>query len=68
MIKQAGVTGSPHYDKESCSKFSRQNEGLKDETTGSSHCGSTEAIPTSIHEDVVLLPGLTQWVGDLALP
>ena len=35
---------------------------------GSSHCGSVEIILTSIHEDADLIPGLTQWVKDLALP
>ena len=34
----------------------------------SSHCGSMETNPTSIHEDVGVIPGLAQWVKDLALP
>ena len=27
---------------------------------GSSHCGAAERTPTSIHEDLSLIPGLTQ--------
>ena len=34
---------------------------------GSSHCGSVDMNLTSIHEDVVLIPGLAQWGRDLAL-
>ena len=34
----------------------------------SSHCGSVVTNPTSIHEDVGLIPGPAQWVGDPALP
>ena len=33
---------------------------------GSSHCGSEVMNPTSIHEDAGLIPGLAQWVKDLA--
>ena len=32
---------------------------------GSSHCGSVEVNPTSVHEEAGLIPGLAQW--DLAL-
>ena len=34
---------------------------------GTSYCGAVETNLTSIHEDVGLIPGLTQWVGDPAL-
>ena len=37
-------------------------------TYKSSHCGSAVTNPTSIHEDVGSIPGLTQWVKDPALP
>ena len=33
----------------------------------SSHCGSACYRPTSIHENVGWIPGLAQWVKDLAL-
>ena len=34
---------------------------------GSSHGGSAVTNPINIHEDVGLIPGLTQWVMDLEL-
>ena len=34
----------------------------------SSHCGTAETNPTSIHEDVGLIHGLVHWVRDLVLP
>ena len=37
-------------------------------STGSSHRGSAVMNPTSIHEDAGLIPGLAQWVKDLAFP
>ena len=37
------------------------------ENTGTSPLGPAVLNPTSIHEDAGLIPGLGQWVGDLAL-
>ena len=39
---------------------------FKNGTQGSSHCGAAESNPTSFHEYVGSIPGLTQWVEDLA--
>ena len=35
---------------------------------GSSCRGAVETNPIGIHDDVGLIPGLLQWVKDLALP
>ena len=41
---------------------------LKKICLGSSPCASAVTNLTSIHQDTGLIPGLTQWVKDLALP
>ena len=41
---------------------------IKKKIFGSSHCGSVVMNLASIREDVVLIPGLTPWVGDLVWP
>ena len=43
-------------------------EGDLRQHLGSSHCGSGETNPISIHEDAGLIPGLTQWIWDPVLP
>jgi len=40
---------------------------MKKNTFQCSHCGAAEMNLTPIHEDTDSVPGLTQWVKDLAL-
>ena len=50
------------------SSFCQVKELLKEWNGGSSRCGSVVTNPSSIHEDWGSIPGLAQWVKDLALP
>ena len=45
----------------------RQKQNKTKKTLGSSHCDLMVMNPTSIDEDMSSIPGLTQWVKDLAL-
>ena len=42
-----------------------RTQGFLKKPLGSSHGGSAEMNPTTIHGDVGLIPGLAQWVQDL---
>ena len=46
----------------------KEIRGNEREKLRSSHCGSVEMNPTSIHEDSGLIPGPSEWAKDLALP
>ena len=48
--------------------IAQPSDDIKNCELRSSRCGAVETNLTSIHEDVGLIPGLTQWVGNLALP
>ena len=45
----------------------QEKEKKREAGKRSSHRGSVVTNRTSIHEDVGLIPGLTQWVKDAAL-
>ena len=51
-----------------CTLKSMKLRHIKKDKWGSSCRGSVEMNLISIHEDVSLIPGLAQWVKDLALP
>ena len=43
-------------------------KGFKSEVFKGFHRGSVEMNPTSIHEDMGLIPGLAQWVKGFGVP
>ena len=65
LISGISLFEQSHFMKQVGRKIEKEYKKYK--IIGSSLCGSAVMSPTDIHEDEGLIPGLTQWVKDLAL-